>query len=797
MRHYLIYFIALALLCGCSTIKEEDVADGVELSLNVSIEDLSSKATYVHDGTSLKCTWAAGDSISVVSLHNGAVVTVDVFTAEAGGRTATFSGRFTGNRADEVIAIFPVLKKGLGGYYSRTLPGNTAGMFSLKKGDSSLSFSPDRAYVLSQSSNNNTAHIAFSDIMTGTVDINTEGGGVTLRKHSALLRVSVQIPSLPSSEKVQSLTLKLSGGTPFTDHSATLPLTSPAGVWTTSSPCDSVIIGFGNVTMGSFPGFSIASKTLTAYIPVLPNATTPSLQGDAQRKLTATVKTDWSIYSAEKTIPAKSGSDADYALQSGTLNKISATLVRTGDIDPELADWVNSVNSLSDVDAKANALKEEILNTPSEYSITGTTYYVSNAGSDYNSGTSPGSPFKTLSKVNSLSLNKGDGVLFRRGDLWRGNVTVKDGVTYSAYGSGDKPRIYGSPYDAAKEGYWSTTTVSNVYKYSKTISQDAGTLIFNDGDAGCAYKVVPRKDYYGDTFHPVTMQPFSSWKDLNRDLDMYHDLSTGSIYLYSSAGNPATRWNSIEIPVKGNLFNMYYTGAYSAVIDNICIKYTGSHGVGAGSVKSLVVTNCEIGWIGGSLQNNNHETAPTTPGQLSRIVRYGNGVEIWGTCEEFRVSHNYIYQVYDAAITHQYSEKDKAGLYMDNISYTDNLVERSVYAIEYWLSVSDEYLELSGMRNYLIKGNIMRMSGGEWSWGFQRFNQDSPAAIKTWNTNKNRAVNFKMEGNIIDRGYPTLLNIRAGKSEWLPQCRGNVYFQTRGVDVGDMIEQNPKLIYVQ
>ena len=288
MRRSILY-IALALLCGCTAIQEEDVVVGEKLSLDVSIEDLSSKTAYSPESGSLKLTWEAGDSISVVSLHNGAVATVDVFTTEAGGRTASFSGNFTGSKSDEVIAVYPVLKKSQGYFRSRALPGNPVGMFSLKKGDTSLSFSPDRAYVLSQAGSNDYAHVPFADAMTGTVDINTAGGSVTLSKHIALLKVTLSIPSLPSTESVQTLTLKLSEGTPFTDRSASLPLSSPAGAWTTGSPCDSVIVHFGEVAAGTFSGVNSTSKSLTAYIPVLPNTATAALQGDAQRKLTATV----------------------------------------------------------------------------------------------------------------------------------------------------------------------------------------------------------------------------------------------------------------------------------------------------------------------------------------------------------------------------------------------------------------------------------------------------------------------------------------------------------------------------
>ena len=797
MRLYHI-LIGFALVCACTRIQETrcEFETGRDITLNVSMEDLASKATYTADASGLKCSWDAGDSISIVSLHNGAVASVNTFTTESGGRIASFRGRFSGRKTDAVIAVFPALKNDPGnGYCSAPLPGNIGGVFKLSMGGSSLLLSPDTPCVFSQSANGDFSHVAYIDIMTGDVDINTDDGSVTLSKHVALIKVTASIPSLPTSEKILKLTLKSTAATPFTDCSASLPLASASGVWTTSVPSDSTVLNFGAMTHGVFAGFSSSNRTLTAYVPVFPNSGTPAFQGDSERKLTVTVTTDLSVYSAEKTIPAKTGSEYSFPLEAGTINTINATLSRTGDADSDLTEWVRTVKSLADVNVKADALKTAILNSQSEYTISGTTYYVSNSGNDnFNSGTSPSSPFKTLDKVNSLTLNKGDGVLFKRGDVWRGKINMKNGVTYSAYGEGQKPRIYGSPCDAAKEGSWSTTSVSNIYRYSKTISQDAGTLIFEEGNAGCAYKVVPRKDYDGNTWHPVTMESFTGWQDLKRDLDMYHDRSTGYIYLYSASGNPKNRWTSIEIPVRQNVFDAWGNNGISAVVDNICIKYTGAHGVGTGNVKSLVVTNCEIGWIGGSLQNNNHETAPTTPGQLSRIVRYGNGVEIYGTCEEFRVDHNWIYQVYDAGVTHQYTEKTKPNIYCDNVSYVNNLIERCVYAIEYWLSVGDEYLEQSGMRNFLIKGNIMRMTG-EWSWGFQRFNQESPAVIKTWN-NKCRAINYRMEKNIIDRGKPTLLNINAARTEWLPLCRANVYFHQWGADLGTMIEENPKLYYV-
>ncbi len=78
-----------------------------------------------------------------------------------------------------------------------------------------------------------------------------------------------------------------------------------------------------------------------------------------------------------------------------------------------------------------------------------TNYYVAANGNDSNSGTSPSSPWKTIAKVNSITLRPGDNVLFNRGDVFYGGITVNQSgtssapITYGAYGSGAKPVITG------------------------------------------------------------------------------------------------------------------------------------------------------------------------------------------------------------------------------------------------------------------------------------------------------------------------------------------------------------------
>ena len=70
------------------------------------------------------------------------------------------------------------------------------------------------------------------------------------------------------------------------------------------------------------------------------------------------------------------------------------------DAEKETNEAKYKVKSISDVDAFAMALKEEILNSKTSIIATGLTYYVSNSGNDNNSGKSPENAWATIDKIN-------------------------------------------------------------------------------------------------------------------------------------------------------------------------------------------------------------------------------------------------------------------------------------------------------------------------------------------------------------------------------------------------------------
>lgn len=104
------------------------------------------------------------------------------------------------------------------------------------------------------------------------------------------------------------------------------------------------------------------------------------------------------------------------------------------------------------------------------FQVKATIYYVSNAGSNAANGTSTGTSWQTIAKVNATIFSPGDQILFKAGDSWneRLNITVSgtagNVITFGSYGTGLKPIITGfqtaSGLTTSGGNIW-TATLSN------------------------------------------------------------------------------------------------------------------------------------------------------------------------------------------------------------------------------------------------------------------------------------------------------------------------------------------------
>lgn len=378
---------------------------------------------------------------------------------------------------------------------------------------------------------------------------------------------------------------------------------------------------------------------------------------------------------------------------------------------------------------KAYARKQAIINSPTTVTVTGAKYYVSAKGNDSNDGLSPDTPWLTLGRVTKADLKPGDGVFFKRGDIWRfQTLTCQEGVTYSAYGEGEKPRFYGSPENGAGAEKWSLVPgTANVWVYYKPM-RDCGAVVFNDGEsyAQKEYLYWNGKEYRTfsafssnavlgkEPFTPKDLKNLRFYNDIDysgvggkdgdiqkpigdQDQDSYYirvlnyNYLEGKLYLRCDEGNPGQVYNSIEFCMDRDDGHaaMIICPERGVTLDNLCVKY-GAHSIwldmgdhwrfvnnnfSYGARNTL--QNCEIGWIAGTTER--FVTSGTT-------IYSGDGPDLWGINNA--AINNYVYECQDCGIV------------------VEECPTYNMFPIEKWNSVKMVWADLT------IKGNLIEKCNG-------------------------------------------------------------------------------------
>lgn len=368
---------------------------------------------------------------------------------------------------------------------------------------------------------------------------------------------------------------------------------------------------------------------------------------------------------------------------------------------------------LAEFDAECDAQIEKILNTKTNVTVTGTKYYVSMNGSDNNDGLSEKTPWKTIARVNKQDFNPGDGVFFKRGDYFRADgaiLRLESGVTYSAYGEGDKPVFVGST-DASDPMMWQETDVANVYKFCDKVD-GAGCFVF-DGGRAWGVLVSPTRNnrsvsYDSGMVHNGIDEPYKSggeeyngYKSLKNNLEFTND--GGYVYLYSKNGNPGEVFDTIEVVT--NLSGVSGTDIEDVTFDNIKLFGYGHHGINICDIKNVVIQNCVFGWIGGSAD------------------RLGNAVQNWRNADGFKIDSCYAYQIYDCAYTTQLTtDATNEDVYIKNVVFKDTVSEYCNTGLEIWNAADKTPGTPIHYENVELYGNYVRRSG--YGWSHQRPNKD-------------------------------------------------------------------------
>lgn len=359
-------------------------------------------------------------------------------------------------------------------------------------------------------------------------------------------------------------------------------------------------------------------------------------------------------------------------------------------------------------------------------------------------------------QINALDLKPGDKVLFRRGDLFRGRIDGRDGVTYGAWGEGPLPTLCASRRNYADPALWKPTAESNVWRCVEKL-HNVGIVLF-DHDP----QVVGALDRtFAQMRLPKRNEPFDRPVELDADLtfrNLFHD---DILELRSDAGNPGERFRRIEIGEHGHC--IWIKGS-DITVENLHLTLSGTHGVGGSGFRTnITVRNCVIDWLGGSI----------IEGWKFGTARFGNGVEIWGGCDGFRVENNWIYQVYDTGVTIQCNDRTDFVCRMANVAFVSNRIENCFWALEYY---NARNAPGSSVENVRFADNICLKTGRGWGC----VGREHLAPVLALGSSPPDVSGFIVERNIFGGSTGTVIERRPPAPENAFRFSGNVYRQRGG-----------------
>jgi hypothetical protein len=230
------------------------------------------------------------------------------------------------------------------------------------------------------------------------------------------------------------------------------------------------------------------------------------------------------------------------------------------------------------------------------------TFYVSNSGNDNNNGTTPSSPWKTIAKINSQTFRAGDGILFKRGDVWDtwttdNYIDIEYGGTsghpiyYGAYGGGVKPifRQMASIPGWNTAGNWIHVR-GNIW--SITTSTDNLNRLWLSG---------------------VEVQVCSS-STVTALLPWYW--ASNVLYVYSTT-NPATAFSNIQRPTDSPV--IIVTNSDYITLQNLEIQGGGSEQVLVRGSNYFIMENCTLGNMSGGSGFKAYASGISTPSNYGII----------------------------------------------------------------------------------------------------------------------------------------------------------------------------------
>lgn len=283
------------------------------------------------------------------------------------------------------------------------------------------------------------------------------------------------------------------------------------------------------------------------------------------------------------------------------------------------------------------------------------------------------------------------------------------------------------------------------------LAVDVGNIIFDHGNF--------------TKYHRCGIKKWSL-DDLKAPGDYFYDAASYRVFLYWPE-NPAKTCKSIELAMRRHVVD--HSCIHDVIIDGLGIAYGAAHGFGGTKPLRYVIRNCDVYYIGGAHQFTTENGRP---------VRFGNGIEYWGSATDCLVEKCRLWEIYDAALTNQGRGNENDPSNEVRITYRENEIWNSEYSFEYWNS--------GGVTSdILFEKNVCRDAGFGWAHG-QR--PDPNGAHMMFYNNRAETTNFVVRGNVFTNSTEVCIRLF---NDWSASYRmeGNKYSMPEGKPVVRFLQE--------
>ena len=217
------------------------------------------------------------------------------------------------------------------------------------------------------------------------------------------------------------------------------------------------------------------------------------------------------------------------------------------------------------------------------------TYYVdATNGNDSNDGLALSTAWKTIAKVNASNFQPGDFILFKRGEIWREQLTVPSSgtsghpITFGAYGTGNNPVISGA-------NIASTWTDEGSSIYSATLTTEPEQLFYDDTrlteNGGTTTSVGSNEwDWDSNTLYINVGEDPSGG---------YVEISQRNFALWMSSKNYLTFQNLSFTKANGDVAVILIDGS-DITYDKISVSNGAWHGIAIVGGENITIENSDI-----------------------------------------------------------------------------------------------------------------------------------------------------------------------------------------------------------